>query len=72
MFTLLVVVELIVDKRPDAPARTAPSGPDIARIVLGGAWPPDARAQCATLELAPDSDPAEIILRVQSVVSAIQ
>jgi uncharacterized membrane protein len=35
VFTLLAVVELIVDKLPNTPARTAPLGL-IARIVLGG------------------------------------
>ena len=36
VFTLLAVVELIVDKLPNTPARTAPLGL-IARIVFGGA-----------------------------------
>jgi len=36
VFTLLAVVELIVDKLPNTPARTAPLGL-IARIALGGA-----------------------------------
>jgi uncharacterized membrane protein len=36
VFTLLAVVELIADKLPNTPARTAPLGL-IARIVLGGA-----------------------------------
>jgi uncharacterized membrane protein len=35
LFTLLAVVELILDKLPKTPARTAPTGL-IARIVLGG------------------------------------
>jgi uncharacterized membrane protein len=36
VFTLLAIVELVVDKLPNTPARTAPVGL-IARIVLGGA-----------------------------------
>jgi uncharacterized membrane protein len=36
LFTLLALVELIADKLPKTPARTAPVGL-IARIVLGGA-----------------------------------
>jgi len=36
VFTLLAIVELIVDKLPNTPARTAPVGL-MARIVLGGA-----------------------------------
>jgi uncharacterized membrane protein len=36
VFTLLAVVELIVDKLPNTPPRTAPVGL-IARILLGGA-----------------------------------
>jgi uncharacterized membrane protein len=36
VFTLLAVVELVVDKLPSTPARTAPVGL-IARIVFGGA-----------------------------------
>jgi uncharacterized membrane protein len=36
VFTLLAVVELIADKLPNTPARTAPIGL-IARIVFGGA-----------------------------------
>jgi uncharacterized membrane protein len=36
VFTLLAVIELVVDKLPKTPARTAPVGL-IARIVLGGA-----------------------------------
>jgi uncharacterized membrane protein len=36
VFTLLAVVELIVDKLPNTPARTAPLGLS-ARIVFGGA-----------------------------------
>lgn len=36
VFTLLAVIELVVDKLPNTPARTAPVGL-IARIVLGGA-----------------------------------
>ena len=36
VFTLLAIVELIVDKLPKTPARTAPMGL-IARFVLGGA-----------------------------------
>jgi uncharacterized membrane protein len=36
VFTLLAIVELVVDKLPSTPARTAPVGL-IARIVLGGA-----------------------------------
>jgi uncharacterized membrane protein len=36
LFTLLAIIELIVDKLPKTPARTAPLGL-IARIVLGGA-----------------------------------
>jgi uncharacterized membrane protein len=36
VFTLLAVVELVVDKLPNTPSRTAPVGL-IARIVLGGA-----------------------------------
>jgi len=36
LFTLLALVELIADKLPGTPARTAPVGL-IARIVLGGA-----------------------------------
>jgi uncharacterized membrane protein len=35
-FTLLAIIELVVDKLPNTPARTAPVGL-IARIVLGGA-----------------------------------
>ena len=36
VFTLLAIIELVVDKLPNAPPRTAPVGL-IARIVLGGA-----------------------------------
>lgn len=36
VFTLLAIVELVADKLPNTPARTAPVGL-IARIVLGGA-----------------------------------
>ena len=36
VFTLLAIVELVVDKLPGTPARTAPPGL-IARIALGGA-----------------------------------
>jgi|SRR5580658_3971428 uncharacterized membrane protein len=36
VFTLLAIVELVIDKLPNTPARTAPVGL-IARIVLGGA-----------------------------------
>jgi uncharacterized membrane protein len=36
VFTLLAIVELVLDKLPNTPARTAPVGL-IARIVLGGA-----------------------------------
>jgi uncharacterized membrane protein len=36
VFTLLAIAELVVDKLPNTPARTAPVGL-IARIVLGGA-----------------------------------
>src|SRR5277367_6314293 len=36
VFTLLAIGELVVDKLPGTPARTAPTGL-IARIVLGGA-----------------------------------
>jgi uncharacterized membrane protein len=36
VFTLLAIVELVLDKLPNTPARTAPVGV-IARIVLGGA-----------------------------------
>jgi uncharacterized membrane protein len=36
VFTLLAIIELVVDKLPNTPARTAPVGL-IARIVLGGA-----------------------------------
>src|ERR1035438_1931380 len=36
VFTLLAIVELIADKLPNTPARTAPLGL-IARILLGGA-----------------------------------
>ena len=36
VFTLLAVIELVVDKLPNTPPRTAPVGL-IARIVLGGA-----------------------------------
>jgi uncharacterized membrane protein len=36
VFTILAIVELVADKLPNAPARTAPVGL-IARIVLGGA-----------------------------------
>ena len=36
VFTLLALIELVVDKLPNTPARTAPVGL-IARIVLGGA-----------------------------------
>jgi uncharacterized membrane protein len=36
VFTLLAMIELVVDKLPNTPARTAPPGL-IARIVLGGA-----------------------------------
>jgi uncharacterized membrane protein len=36
VFTLLAIVELVVDKLPNTPSRTAPMGL-IARIVLGGA-----------------------------------
>lgn len=36
VFTLLAVVELVLDKLPSTPARTAPVGL-IARILLGGA-----------------------------------
>jgi uncharacterized membrane protein len=36
VFTLLAVMELVVDKLPNTPSRTAPVGL-IARIVLGGA-----------------------------------
>jgi uncharacterized membrane protein len=36
VFTLLAIIELVLDKLPTTPARTAPVGL-IARIVLGGA-----------------------------------
>lgn len=36
VFTLLAIVELVLDKLPNTPARTAPVGL-VARIVLGGA-----------------------------------
>ena len=36
VFTLLAIIELVVDKLPSTPARTAPVGL-IGRIVLGGA-----------------------------------
>jgi uncharacterized membrane protein len=36
VFTLLALIELVLDKLPNTPARTAPVGL-IARIVLGGA-----------------------------------
>ena len=36
VFTILAVIELVADKLPNTPARTAPVGL-IARIVLGGA-----------------------------------
>jgi uncharacterized membrane protein len=36
VFTLLAIVELVVDKLPNTPARTAPVGLTV-RIVLGGA-----------------------------------
>jgi|SRR5271156_4948546 uncharacterized membrane protein len=36
VFTLLAIIELVVDKLPNTPPRTAPVGL-IARIVLGGA-----------------------------------
>src|SRR5580700_8016727 len=36
VFTVLAIVELVLDKLPSTPARTAPVGL-IARIVLGGA-----------------------------------
>jgi uncharacterized membrane protein len=36
IFTLLGIIELVVDKLPNTPSRTAPVGL-IARIVLGGA-----------------------------------
>jgi uncharacterized membrane protein len=36
VFTLLAIIELVVDKLPNTPPRTAPLGL-IARIVLGGA-----------------------------------
>jgi uncharacterized membrane protein len=36
VFTLLALVELVLDKLPNTPARTAPVGL-IARVVLGGA-----------------------------------
>lgn len=36
VFTLLAIVELVLDKLPNTPSRTAPVGL-IARIVLGGA-----------------------------------
>jgi uncharacterized membrane protein len=36
VFTLLAIIELVLDKLPNTPARTAPVGL-IARIVLGGA-----------------------------------
>jgi uncharacterized membrane protein len=36
VFTLLAIIELVVDKLPNTPARTAPVGL-IARVILGGA-----------------------------------
>lgn len=36
VFTLLAIIELVVDKLPNTPARTAPVGL-IARIIFGGA-----------------------------------